>query len=267
VDELIERVLRLQSSLLVNHIPTESITPEIMNQGFLIGEKTHEKLRKILQEPESSLILACKKDSPDLELAGYIILEGISKFNDVVSDPESIKLSNPSSDLLRLMHDPESRYINQIAVEPSLRGQGIGSSLINFAKDHVAPHGLVADILFEPEPYNNKASYQTFLKNGFADSGTLSILQFPVFRPCQTHVMTWLPEGFSIEDIRTLSRSPGSESSWSYICLPPAVAAERDNLSDIIDDSWENEKPLSAIAFLSREGESCISNMEIIFKF
>ncbi len=162
---------------------------------------------EILESPSAELILACKDDEQTNMLAGYLILEAPTHFKAAYTDPSDGLLDpffviNPSltlypstnsHNLLELLENPELRYIYQIAVRTDLRRQGVGTALINMSKQR-STYALLADTLFSPEPYDNEASFQLFRRNGFKQSGTLDIRNFPVFQPCQTRVLTWMAE-------------------------------------------------------------------------
>jgi GNAT superfamily N-acetyltransferase len=196
IGEIIEEILALQKTLLINKLPIEEIKKEDIEKGFLVGESTFDSVLKSLKGHNGELILVCSTDDSGADiLAGYAVLTEMSDFRAAIPS-EEFGVFSPTIATEAWESILESRtmhYIHQIAVHSEMRTKGIGSVLLEACKAR-SPHGVAADILFWPEPFNNMASYMLFLKRGFTDIGTLFIKVFPAFKQCKTHFVVWTPE-------------------------------------------------------------------------
>ena len=180
LDKIINQVLILQKSLLINKKPLHKIVQTDIQDGFLIGEFNAATLKSSLIQEHGVIITACMQNQtkPEGQLIGYAIIRS--------TDYLSISTHEWNNFISHL------RYIHQIAVHPDFRRNGIGKMLLKTCQKE-CPKGLLADVLYWPKPFVNQLSYRLFLKSSFRDVGELYIKDFPAFRPCKTHVMVWKP--------------------------------------------------------------------------
>jgi|GEM_PF-799805 ribosomal protein S18 acetylase RimI-like enzyme len=202
LDKIINRVLILQKSLLINKKLLHEIVQTDIQDGFLIGEFNASTLKSSLIQEQGVIITACMQDqiNPEEQLIGYAIIRSTDYFEDVHKNNDVGVLNLSISKYEWNNFISNLRYIHQIAVHPNFRRNGIGKMLLKTCQKE-CPKGLLADVLYWPKPFVNQLSYRLFLKSSFRDVGDLYIKDFPAFRPCKTHVMVWKPVPVELSDI------------------------------------------------------------------
>lgn len=163
LDEIAQRVLKCQSSLLMENVQTSKDTLE---HGFLIHQWSLEHFRELLL-PATSLLL-CLIDKNQQKLAGYQMLTSINTVLHYL-DP-NIGVFELRSEMItheewsKFISATDVRYLEQTGVAAEYQRQGIATYLTFVAKK-VCLSGLCTFVL--DWPYSNLPSYHFKLKNGF----------------------------------------------------------------------------------------------------
>lgn len=163
LDEIAQRVLKCQSSLLMENVQTSTDTLE---HGFLIHQWSLEHFRELLL-PAASLLL-CLIDKNQQKLAGYQMLTSISTILHYL-DP-NIGVFELRSDMVtheewsKFIYATNVRYLEQTGVAAEYQRQGIATYLTFVAKK-LSLSGLCTFVL--DWPHSNLPSYRFKLKNGF----------------------------------------------------------------------------------------------------
>ncbi len=186
LDGIIEEILKIQQSLLVNRLDPEKVAPELINGGFLVTQMAHSELKDLLRD--GKILGICDGSGSGDVLAGYLILTPLTSLTQY-TERYDLSLGISRSDWDSFMASSDRYYIEQIAVPKSYAKQGIGTALLQ-ASQKLSPKGLMAAILFEP--YNNRASYALFTQKGHFDAvGSLDLKDYPGFRDLKSSMMMW----------------------------------------------------------------------------
>lgn len=186
IDEIIEEILKIQQSLLVNRLDPKKVAPELIEGGFLVTQMTHSDLKDLLRD--GKILGICDGSGSGDVLAGYLILTPLSSLTQY-TERYDLSLAISRSDWDCFMASSDRYYVEQIAVAKSYAKQGIGTALLQ-ASQKLSPQGLMAAILFEP--YNNRASYALFTQKGHFDAvGSLDLKDYPGFRDLKSSMMMW----------------------------------------------------------------------------
>jgi len=191
--EIIEQVLFLQKSLLINKKPIQEVTDFDVRDGFLVEEMDSVHLKEALMQDRGSIIVAYadqQKRSTN-QLVGYAILR-LTKyfFQNNKSGHLEYTFSISEHEWKNIVSN--SIYIYELAVHPQYRRKGIGKLILNACQKQYK-NWLYADVIYWPKPFVNELSYQLFLKNDFLDIGELYVKKSPKFRPFKSKLMAWSP--------------------------------------------------------------------------
>ncbi len=189
--EIIEQILFLQKTLLVNKKPIQEITDLDIKDGFLVEEMDSIHLKEALIQEHGSIIIACadqQEHSPN-QLVGYAILRLTRYFfQNNKSGNVEYTLSISENEWKNIVSN--STYIYELAVSPQHRRKGIGKLILNACQKQ-CKNWLYVDVIYWPKPFVNELSYQFFLRNGFKDIGRLYVKKSSGFRPFKSILMAW----------------------------------------------------------------------------
>lgn len=191
-EEVIRSILALQQEWQINIRATQLAIDT--HNGFLFVKMKPEFVLDLLDNKNATIIWASQKE----ELIGYIILTEIDEFFDLYKN-SSIRSFACSADQTQFEEYLQSfgvKYIEQIAVKRELAHTGIGTQLINAAKQ-CSPYGLVAAVL--TQPLANTASLSFFLKSEFTSMGYLNTIECVEWPAYQTAVLFWQAPYFQPE--------------------------------------------------------------------
>ncbi len=191
--EIIEQILFLQKSLLVNKKPIQEITDFDIRDGFLVEEMDSVHLKEALIQDHGSIIVAYadQQEHSTNQLMGYAILR-LTKYFFQNNKSENLEYtpSIPEHEWKNIVSN--SIYIYELAVSPKHRRKGIGKLIVNACQKQYK-NWLYIDVIYWPKPFVNELSYQLFLRNGFRDIGRLYVKKSSRFRPFKSILMAWSP--------------------------------------------------------------------------
>ncbi len=160
-DQIIQEVLVLQNSLIVDNSTTTELPLQFEENGFLTIRMKPEGVLQVLLEGGKIITARCQD-----QLVGYLILSELGNYFSWLSRAHQVEIDLKLSvmELEQYYIDTQIKILEQIAVATAYAKQGIGKQLVNMAKQ-LAPHGLSTDILYRP--FTNHASFAFFSKQGF----------------------------------------------------------------------------------------------------
>lgn len=197
IDSIGKLVLECQSKLLLKNLPkkaheNDEIASYDTSGGFLIGEWSLDTLKKLLSSPTS--LLLCIIDGKRNRLAGYQLLTPITNFSLIAqADPGLLELDHSvisEEHWKEFISSYDVRYSEQTGVAIEYRSLGIGSSLIDLAKSH-SSQGICTDVIVWP--YENVASVNYRVKNGFQAVGFLNLTASEIPLPYKSKIFIWPP--------------------------------------------------------------------------
>lgn len=185
--QVIQEVVALQSSLIVNNQSTTELPIAFKENGFLTIRMDQNMIMEMLLNDAKIVTTRCQG-----LLVGYLIL---CKFTDFqwLRNGERLDLNFQSSldELERYFFDNHIQEIEQIAVAHSFAKQGIGRQMVEIAKQ-LSPHGLSTYILYKP--FTNEASLAFFSKQNFAHIATAHVLgRPPKYLAHEVFIELWMP--------------------------------------------------------------------------
>ena len=186
--DLIQEVLTLQRSLIVDNQTPDELPIQFKENGFLTVRKTAEELAQTLQN-EGKIIIARHKG----ELIGYLILTELENYFSWMSSAKQVEIDLPLeiSELESYYIDKRVKLLDQIGIATHYAKHGIGKRLVEIAKE-LSPHGLSTDILYKP--FTNRASFAFFAKQGFRHVAKIHVFGRPPKRILvEIHVELWMP--------------------------------------------------------------------------
>ena len=192
--EIIEQILFLQKSLLVNKKPIQEVTDFDIRDGFLVEEMNTAHLTIDLIHDHGSIMIACmhQDETHNDPLVGYTILRRTSDYDQnehAIHGEANFSISVSQWEKVTA----NSIYIYELAIHPHYRRKGIGTLIIKACQKHYSNTPLVVDVIYWPKPFVNELSYRLFLKNDFTDVGEVYIENSPGFRSYKSRIMLWNP--------------------------------------------------------------------------
>jgi ribosomal protein S18 acetylase RimI-like enzyme len=189
IDNICELVIECQSKLLKHNL--EKIDNYDLNQGFLIHEWSLDSLKKLLSSSSSSLLI-CIIDDKKNKLAGYLLLTSVNNLIEHMN-PEVGKFELDENVITdkqwkQFISSSHVLYIEQTGVAIEYHRLGIGNNLIALAKNQ-ANEGLCTCVMFWP--YNNSASANLKIKNGFEPVGIWHQIICPEFVSFKARIFIW----------------------------------------------------------------------------
>lgn len=191
--DVIQDVLTLQKTLIVDSDTANELPTIFEENGFLTVKKTAEELAHILQH-DGKIFIVRHLD----QLIAYLILSDLDDFFSRIVSPDvhvEIDLPLQLSEIECFYMNNQIKMVDQIGVATHYAKQGIGRHLVNMAKQ-VAPQGLSTCILYMP--FTNNASLAFFSKQGFVRIANVHVLgKPPKCIPHEIWVEHWIPENDS----------------------------------------------------------------------
>lgn len=184
---VIEEVLALQSSLIVDNQSTTKLPAAFKQNGFLTLRKDREMIMEMLLSGAKIVTGRCRE-----QLVGYLILCDFEDFH-WLRKAERVDFGFQSSieELENYFYDNHIQMIDQIAISHAFAKQGIGRKMVEIAKQ-LSPHGLSTCIL--NKPFTNEASLSFFFKQDFVRIATAHVVGSP---PKHLHheifIELWMP--------------------------------------------------------------------------
>lgn len=177
-DLVITEMLGLQRSLIVD--PCIKHPPA---HGFLLIKMNSDYVRHLLNWQHGRLIAAYASG----ELVGYLLLVDTTGFTHLY---ENLSIGVFESFLSEDFCLDTLGYIEQIAIKSRYTKKGLGTLLVNKAKQ-LYPDGLITDVFIHP--IKNLASLSFFAKNGFNHAGYLHQEKTKNIVAHKTQVFMWAP--------------------------------------------------------------------------
>ena len=185
--KVIQEVLALQSSLIVDSQSMTELPIAFKENGFLTRRKDRDMIMEMLQNGAKIVTTRCKD-----QLVGYLILCEFNSFH-WLRNAERVDIDFQSNidELESYFFDNHIQVIDQIAISHSFTKQGIGRKMVGIAKQ-LSPHGLSACIL--NKPFTNEASLSFFFKQDFIHIATAHVLgRPPKHLPHEIFIELWMP--------------------------------------------------------------------------
>lgn len=187
IHEVIRELLVLQNSLIVDNQLTAELPAAFKEKGFLTIRMDQEMIMDMLNRG-GKIITAFYQN----RLCGYLLLCKLSGFQ-WIKEAMRVDLVFHSNldELEKYFFENQIDEIDQIAVDHAFAKQGIGTKMVDMAKQ-LSPHGLATSILYQP--FTNEASLSFFSKQGFVFIANVHLLGKPP--KCLTHevyVELWVP--------------------------------------------------------------------------
>lgn len=183
-EEVVRSILALQQKWQINIRATQLATNT--HNGFLFVKMKPEFVIDLLDNKNATIIWASQEE----ELIGYIILTELDEFFNLYKNSpiRSFACTADQTQFEEYLQSFGVKYIEQIAVKRDLAHTGIGTQLMNQAKQ-CSQYGLVAAVL--TEPLANTASLSFFLRNKFTSMGHINTIECVEWPAYQTSVLFW----------------------------------------------------------------------------
>lgn len=188
VEGIIQEILALQSTLLVDNQATSELPSLFAENGFLTMRMNTDHMIQNLLDGGKIITARCKD-----QLVGYLIISELGNYFPWLREANKVEIDFQSciNELEQYYLDNKIKILNQIAVATPYAKQGIGRELVQIAKE-LAPHGLSTDILYKP--FTNQASFVFFSKQNFIHIGTVYVLgKPPKCIPHEICIQLWRP--------------------------------------------------------------------------